>query len=890
MQLIECYIENFGKFSKYKYSFTAGLNEIVEENGWGKSTMAAFIKVMFYGFDDEKKRSGEKERKKYEPWQGGEYGGRLTFQTREGTFTVCRSFGRTEKSDEFKLLDALTGTETVRFGKELGRELFQIDRDTFFNTLYISQTDRRSQVTNDIHARIGSQDHVLEDISGYQEIEKRIKDELNHATPKRKGGFLYELEKKISEMKQEQRKRAKLEETAEKRQEQIEAARHQKRMLQEQTKDLQEQRSQITIYEGLAAKKKHYEELLAEQKARQAALEQARSLFPGRIPAKEECRQMQTLAEQLMAASQEEELYRLTDGEQQRYEELTLQFGGQAPTSDMLLVYEDKYMTFQRLRMELAAQQLTAAEEQQLQRYGKQFSESVTPDQFDPQIENIRVCARLRSILQEQRMTLSAVSIAQREAEQGKPKEAGRHIPWQLPAGGVCVLAGISVLAASWNMIAGMLMLLAGICLCLWALYAGKKSVHAAEKVPQKTSETDRLRQEINEGEQRLEILQKDIHRFLEALNSDCPDQEMEGRLYELRADCSAYQTLLAKQQRSHVLGTETQAKQLYKELYGFLTQYVPLQAEDDQQFDGALRKLEQDEQLYRQLRAKKQNWQRADAARSRLGTELTAAFGALSMVPGPNISWQLRMLNEYIQQYEQCKREADQSRERIIEFSKHEDLETLIALKPPQSVKTAGELDEQIRALEQQSIGLQSSIDQYSRMLEQSDEELDQLAAAAEELKELEEQCARVKMQYGLLELTQSYLDEAKRNLTNRYTKPLLDSLKKYYEILASGEECYYTMDANISVSLDIGSMSKELSTLSMGYQDLSWMCMRLAFIEAMYQNEKPFMIMDDPFVNMDERKLEGGKRLLQQMSADYQILYFTCHKSRGIKASIIY
>ena len=52
MRLIELYIENFGKLSNYKYSFTQGLNVINEENGYGKSTLAAFIKSMRFGRED----------------------------------------------------------------------------------------------------------------------------------------------------------------------------------------------------------------------------------------------------------------------------------------------------------------------------------------------------------------------------------------------------------------------------------------------------------------------------------------------------------------------------------------------------------------------------------------------------------------------------------------------------------------------------------------------------------------------------------------------------------------------------------------------------------------------------------------------------------------------
>lgn len=56
MKLIKCHIENFGKLSDFTYDFTDGCNTVCEENGWGKSTLAAFLRVMLFGFRNEGKR------------------------------------------------------------------------------------------------------------------------------------------------------------------------------------------------------------------------------------------------------------------------------------------------------------------------------------------------------------------------------------------------------------------------------------------------------------------------------------------------------------------------------------------------------------------------------------------------------------------------------------------------------------------------------------------------------------------------------------------------------------------------------------------------------------------------------------------------------------------
>ena len=80
MKLRSCHIDNFGKLSDLHLEFQDGVNLFHEPNAWGKSTLAAFLRVMFYGFDS-KRESGlfDKERVVFRPWQGGTYGGELDF-------------------------------------------------------------------------------------------------------------------------------------------------------------------------------------------------------------------------------------------------------------------------------------------------------------------------------------------------------------------------------------------------------------------------------------------------------------------------------------------------------------------------------------------------------------------------------------------------------------------------------------------------------------------------------------------------------------------------------------------------------------------------------------------------------------------------------------------
>lgn len=93
MRIVSCHIENFGVLSNKNFDFDSSLSLIEGENGFGKSTLTYFIKAMFYGLEGDGKRDDiQNERRRFMPWQGGAFGGSLTFTVGEKTYTVTRFF------------------------------------------------------------------------------------------------------------------------------------------------------------------------------------------------------------------------------------------------------------------------------------------------------------------------------------------------------------------------------------------------------------------------------------------------------------------------------------------------------------------------------------------------------------------------------------------------------------------------------------------------------------------------------------------------------------------------------------------------------------------------------------------------------------------------------
>ena len=130
--------------------------------------------------------------------------------------------------------------------------------------------------------------------------------------------------------------------------------------------------------------------------------------------------------------------------------------------------------------------------------------------------------------------------------------------------------------------------------------------------------------------------------------------------------------------------------------------------------------------------------------------------------------------------------------------------------------------------------------------------------------------------------ELLQVLQEKAKETMTSRYVKPLLHSLKTYYKAITGLDPEVLHMDANTNITIDEAGLQRDAELFSTGYRDLFGIALRVAFADAMYTEEIPFLIMDDPFVNLDDSKLKNVREFLELLAEKYQILYFTCSTAR--------
>ncbi|MBQ2876948.1 MAG: AAA family ATPase [Clostridia bacterium] len=137
-------IKSFGLITDMTLEFSSNVNVIEGQNEAGKSTIAAFIKYMLYGFDGVETDEVVSERKKRINWDTGRAEGSMIVKVKGKRYRITRSttptenIGRITYKEEASIVDLETGAPA--FGKlAAGDVFFGVDRALFENTAFIGQ-------------------------------------------------------------------------------------------------------------------------------------------------------------------------------------------------------------------------------------------------------------------------------------------------------------------------------------------------------------------------------------------------------------------------------------------------------------------------------------------------------------------------------------------------------------------------------------------------------------------------------------------------------------------------------------------------------------------------------------------------------------------------------
>ena len=224
---------------------------------------------------------------------------------------------------------------------------------------------------------------------------------------------------------------------------------------------------------------------------------------------------------------------------------------------------------------------------------------------------------------------------------------------------------------------------------------------------------------------------------------------------------------------------------------------------------------------------------------------------------------------------------ESERKKNILVQFESENDI-TEICKELPEDLPDIDDLRDEVSELEEEIEKESEVLINFRKRLEERQEERDSLLGLGVKIDEDKERLAEYEKDYALMQKTLEFLTKAKNELSLKYTGPTMEGFKKYSEFFEEEDTDSFRIDTDLNLTKTEEGMQRRISDLSLGLQEVTDFCLRLALIDAMYQKEKPFVILDDPFVNYDESNLSGAMKVLERISEDYQIIYFTCHESR--------
>ena len=189
--------------------------------------------------------------------------------------------------------------------------------------------------------------------------------------------------------------------------------------------------------------------------------------------------------------------------------------------------------------------------------------------------------------------------------------------------------------------------------------------------------------------------------------------------------------------------------------------------------------------------------------------------------------------------------------------------------------------LSKQIQILNKEIDSLNDEKNQNKNNIELLENKIDENSDIEMEAENLEQEIQTMEEKYRILENTKKYMEIAKENFSSHYLKGMIESFKQYLKML-DNKNLNTDVDINLGVSIESNGSKKEIKYFSEGYKDLIYICMRFSLIKVLFENELPFVILDDPFVNLDDEKTKKVLGLLKELGNKYQIIYLICNKSR--------
>jgi len=838
MKLISCYISGFGKIAGQSIDFSSPLTSVCAQNGWGKSTLADFIKVMFYGMDTDRKSSKNElsARGRYLPFSLAPYGGSIKFLWQGKEYTIERRFD--SKSSAKDELSARCGELPFDFGEKTpGDAIFGVDRESFERTVFTTGLDITLSSTDGILTKLGGvatgEGSEMNESKAIARIEEKMK-----LYKKRGGGLIEDTRSEISALQDEIRNCDAIKAGLSAKYQELSSLKAREReigdlLLREQTGKFAAQNWET------------YQKMLAEAERAAEEIEAIEGSYPIRLPEEAEIISardtVNTLRENLARA----ERSAFNARQKARLEYLSNLFASGVPSKEDLSYTQELLQKKQEVLFSAQNVQADTPFERELR---EKYSSLTSGKKDEIALKYTRLqelhnrCDALQDEIREQ--PLRRLS--------GKTKAA-------LISAAALTAAGIGLIFVFLP--AGIISLFAGLVVLIFSgfLYLNKKS-DGERMLPNPEKYTLRGRIEAEEGE------------LLRMLSPFVPEEETAVLCYHTYLqNLQRYEQLVqrdaekAKQAEKNRRALDALEEQISARLGKY-----PLLGESDGEKLYSLRMLTGEYGSLLELRLQGEKEDLALNESIGKSREMLTAFCKEWGIESAELDTGISKMEDDLSRFKSLRAALAKMQADALEFKeKH---------------KVSPVLEREIidaDALKEEQEALSSKIGRLEREI--GDDELHDGAEQQIKLADARERLEKYLSDFDALTRARDLISLASNNLRDRYVRPVRDVFKKYSSLLeqALGEKVVIAPDFSLSFEQD--GMRRHEGHLSSGQRTVLMLCLRLALIKNMYnEDDLPFLILDDPFTALDSAYLGKVQKVMEELSRDFQIIYLTCHESR--------
>lgn len=836
MRILSCYISAFGGLSNYNIDFSSDITCVFEQNGFGKTTLAAFIKAMFYGMPTARKGAAAENnaRIKYYPWSGGNFGGQLVFSFGEKTYRIIRSFDRTSAvRDSFQLVDAESGRECYDFNEDIGVQIFGVDEDGFSRSTFSNGTPRLDGLPSSIRSKISSMVDCTDDFDDYDKAFEKLSKAVKALEGK--NGLIEDSARKIQLARNEsERCRRDAEEFLRLGRHAVELE-NERKEIESRILELNKKLAAAATAEADALKLQRYKKLCDSCLKLEQSIKQIEQKYGGACPDEDTAQKLDTLFRQHSQA----EVLLLSERQklgQEEYKKLWQLFSEGVPSESELENLSDNLRTSDIL--------LNQAED--LKR---------KIEQKNRELELARVCLDgdvSDTTLNQMRMAGTRVSAS----FQGRNIKTNCTPLFIIAA--VVLAAGLVVCA--FHLVAGIALSAVGAVglIAVMLLSSVKKMLGVADTVVDGT-ERDAVREFLqNCGFSPDADVNMAVDK-IKAARTLCEETEKDKQALEnvnsqLADALSAADGVLSRYTESFEQNRTTAFEELKTRLSRYLNELLP-SMEKAEALEKSVAKAEGEiRRLFSSVCYEAQ------------GVSLEAAIS--------EIKADISAYRDAAAQLEKLKGEAQACfvSDKIAEISEAEVYETA----------------EQISAMKET---LDRKTEEINRELAEIRQTMQPLSSAQTELNEQEEiveseseKQQEYKERLNILKKTIELLQSAKNELSKKYAGSISSAFERYSQIFFGGNSQQFLISPDLNLTVNREGVGRAAELFSEGQRSVMDVCLRLSLIDAMFEREKPFLILDDPFASMDDDNFKKSAELLKKIGSEIQIVYFTCHSSRKI------